>query len=54
MHSEEAKVIRVDVTGEKTITAGDIITDPDVEILNPELHLATVDASGSLKMETYR
>ncbi len=51
MHSEEAKVIRVEVTGEKTITAGDIITDPDVEILNPELHLATVDASGSLKME---
>ncbi|WP_110955716.1 DNA-directed RNA polymerase subunit alpha [Anaerosinus massiliensis] len=51
MHSEEAKVIRVEVTGEKTVTAGDIITDPDVEILNPELHLATVDASGSLKME---
>lgn len=51
MHSEEPKVIRIEVEGEKVVTAGDIITDPDVEILNPELHLATVDASGSLKME---
>lgn len=51
MHSEEPKVIRIEVDGEKVVTAGDIITDPDVEILNPDLHLATVDASGSLKME---
>ena len=51
MHSEEPKVIRIDVEGEKDITAADIITDADVEILNPELHIATVDASGSLKME---
>ena len=51
MHSEEPKVIRIEVEGEKVVTAGDIITDPDVEILNPDLHLATVDASGSLKME---
>lgn len=51
MYSEEPKVIRVEVEGEKTVTASDIITDPDVEILNPELHLATVDGSGSLKME---
>lgn len=51
MYSEEPKVIRIEVDGEKVVTAGDIITDPDVEILNPDLHLATVDASGSLKME---
>lgn len=51
MHSEEPKVIRIEVEGEKVVTAGDIITDPDVEILNPDLHLATVDASGVLKME---
>lgn len=51
MHSEEPKVIRVEVEGEKIVTASDIITDPDVEILNPQLHLATVDGSGSLKME---
>lgn len=51
MHSEEPKVIRIEVEGEKSVTAADIITDPDVEILNTDLHLATVDASGSLKME---
>lgn len=51
MHCEEPKVIRVDVNGEKDVTAADIITDPDVEVLNPDLHLATVDASGTLKME---
>lgn len=51
MHCDEPKTLRVDVQGEKAVTAGDIFTDPDVEILNPELHLATVDASGLLKME---
>ncbi len=51
MHTEEPRVIRIDVTGEKDVTAADIITDPDVEILNPELHIATVDETGSLKIE---
>lgn len=51
MYSDEAKVIRIDVEGEREVTAADIIADPDIEILNPELHIATVDTSGSLKME---
>jgi len=51
MHTDEPKVLRLEALTEGEVTAGDIITDPDVEILNPELHLATVDASGSLKME---
>lgn len=51
MHTDETKVLRVEMNGEGEVTAGDIISDPDIEILNPELHLATVDASGSLKME---
>lgn len=51
MHTDEPKVLRIEALAEGEVTAGDIITDPDVEILNPELHLATVDASGSLKME---
>ena len=51
MHTDEPKVIRIEATKEGEVTAGDIITDADIEILNPELHLATVDASGSLKME---
>jgi len=51
MHTDEPKVLRIEALTEGEVTAGDIITDSDVEILNPELHLATVDASGSLKME---
>jgi DNA-directed RNA polymerase subunit alpha len=51
MHTDEPKVIRIEALTEGEVTAGDIITDADIEILNPELHLATVDASGSLKME---
>lgn len=50
-YTDELKVVRVDFTGEGEVTAADIIADPDVEILNPELHLATVDAGSSLKME---
>ena len=51
MHCEEPHVIRIDVEGEKEVTAADIITDDDVEILNPDLHIATVNETGSLKME---
>lgn len=51
LHSEEPKVIRVDFEGEGEVRARDIITDPDVEILNEDLHIATVAQGGSLKME---
>lgn len=51
MYSEEPKVIRIDVEGENEVTAKDIITDADIEILNPDLHIATIGAGGSLKME---
>lgn len=51
MYDEEPHTIRIDVTGEKEVTAADIITDADIEILNKDLHIATVDETGSLKME---
>ncbi len=51
MHSEEPKVIRLEVSGEQEVTAADIIADADVEVLNPELHIATLDETASLKME---
>ena len=47
----EEKIVRIDFQGEGEVTAGDIITDSDVEILNPDLHIATVSEGGSLKME---
>ena len=51
MYSEEPRVLRLDVKGEKEVTAADIITDPDVEILNPDLHIATLNEDGELHME---
>ncbi|MBQ2087238.1 MAG: DNA-directed RNA polymerase subunit alpha [Selenomonas sp.] len=51
MQGSEPKVIRIDVEGEKEVTAADIICDADIEILNPDLHIATVDATGKLKIE---
>ena len=47
----EEKVLRIDFKGEGEVTAADIITDGTVEILNPDLHIATVSEAGSLKME---
>ena len=37
--------------GPGDVTAGDIQTTADVEILNPELHLATVNAKGRLAID---
>ena len=51
MYSEEPRLLRLDVEGEKEVKAADIITDPDVEILNPDLHIATLNEDGELHME---
>ena len=47
----EDKILRIEHKGEGEVTAGDIITDGTVEILNPDLHIATVSEGGSLIME---
>ena len=47
----EEKVLRIDVKEEGEVTAADIITDGTVEVLNPELHIATISKGGSLKIE---
>ncbi len=51
IHSDEEKVLRIETQTEGHVTAGDIIHDADVEILNPDLHLATLDTGGRLYME---
>ncbi|MCS6870744.1 MAG: DNA-directed RNA polymerase subunit alpha [Anaerolineae bacterium] len=44
--------LRLDVRGEGTVTAGDIIYPPEVEVINPDLYLFTVDSSNAhLEME---
>lgn len=51
MHSDEPKLIRIEAQGEGEITAGDIIADSDVEIINKDHHIATLDTDGKLFME---
>src|SRR5262249_53492861 len=43
LHSEKPKLLRLDVRGKKDVVAGDLQPDAEVEILNPDLHLATLD-----------
>ena len=50
-HSDEAVTLRIDVKGPAEVTAGDIVTTADVEILNPELHIATINESGRLAVD---
>ena len=51
LDKNEEKVLRINFKGEGEVTAKDIITDGTVEILNPDLHIATVSDGGSLVME---
>src|ERR1700704_4548891 len=49
--AEEPVTLRLDARGPGEVTAGDIQTTADVEILNPELHPATVNAKGRLALD---
>ena len=47
----DEKTLRINFKGEGEVFASDIITDGTVEILNPDLHIATVSEGGKLVME---
>ncbi len=51
LHCEGVKTVHIEASGECKVTAGDIKADPDVEILNPDLHIATLGADATLNME---
>ncbi len=51
IHDNDEKLLRIDVDGAGEVTAGDIIGDNNVEILNKDLHIATIAEGGSLHME---
>lgn len=51
IYSDEPRTVRIEAKGEGEVKAGDIITDADVEILNPELHIADLDVGADLTME---
>src|SRR3954466_6545409 len=49
--SDEPVTLRLDVRGPADVTAGDIQTTADVEILNPALHIATLNGKGRLAID---
>ena len=50
LFSDDVKRIEIDVKGPCELTAGDIHVDDEVEIVNPDLHIATLDESAHLHM----
>ena len=50
-HSDEPVTLRVDVRGEAVVTATALETNEDIEVMNPDLHIATVNAKGRLAFE---
>lgn len=51
IHTGEPKTVYIDATTAGEVTAGDIKTDSDVEILNPEHHIAYLEEGAELHME---
>jgi DNA-directed RNA polymerase subunit alpha len=51
IYSDEPVTLRLEAEGPQVITAEDIITGPDVEILNKDLYIATINEDGKLYME---
>lgn len=48
IHSDDEKILEIDVEGPGDVNAGDIRADSDVEILNPDLHIATLSEDAHL------
>ena len=51
LHCEGTKTVYIDAVGPCVVTAGDIKSDGEVEVLNPDLHIATLDQGAMLNME---
>ena len=51
LQGDEPKSVFIEASGECTVTAADIKCDSEVEILNPNMHIATLDEGAELRME---
>ncbi len=51
MHVAGPKTMRIQMKGPKEVKGSNIETGPDIEILNPDLHIATLNKEGKLNME---
>ena len=51
MYTDEPKKLMIDITGPCDLTAGDIKVDDEVEIINPDMHIATLNEDAHLQMQ---
>jgi DNA-directed RNA polymerase subunit alpha len=51
MHGYGPKIITIQAEGEGAVTGADILTDSDIEVLNPDLHIATLNKDGKLNAQ---
>src|SRR5574341_1269620 len=43
LHTDKPKLLRLEARGKRDVVAGDILQDAEVDVLNPDLHIATLD-----------
>src|SRR3954466_7761376 len=51
LHAEESKVLSIDMQGPSKVTAGQMSEDPQVEIFDPNVHIATLNEEGRFKLQ---
>ncbi|MGB9791934.1 MAG: DNA-directed RNA polymerase subunit alpha [Thermacetogeniaceae bacterium] len=51
MYTDEPQIMRIEAEGEGEVKAGDIIAGADIDIVNPDHHIATLEPDGRLYME---
>ena len=51
LHAEDAKVLSIDVQGSDKVTAGQMTEDPQIEVIDSNVHIATLNEEGRLKLQ---
>jgi DNA-directed RNA polymerase subunit alpha len=51
LHSEEPKVLSIDVNESGSVTAGQMTEDPQIEVFDPNIHIATLNEEAHLKLQ---
>ena len=51
LHSEEPKVLSIDVNNSGNVTAGQMTEDPQIEVYDPNIHIATLNEEAHLKLQ---
>jgi DNA-directed RNA polymerase subunit alpha len=51
LHTQKTKTVFIEATGECEVKAGDILPDAEVEVLNPDMHIATLSDGATLRIE---